>query len=71
MDMATGTADVAIMLSKELATLDATTAPHTVIGIDPSAKMLDVSTSKIFTQHARGPLPNWENIGMRLKCPSG
>ncbi|CAM9546888.1 unnamed protein product, partial [Sphacelaria rigidula] len=42
-DMATGTADVAIMLAQELAKLDAATSPQQpVIGIDPSANMLDV-----------------------------
>ncbi|CAN0437138.1 unnamed protein product, partial [Ectocarpus sp. 13 AM-2016] len=34
-DMATGTADVAIMISEELTKLE-------VIGIDPSARMLEV-----------------------------
>lgn len=51
-DMATGTADVAIMISEELAKLegapgDRGTIPGTVepevIGIDPSARMLEVS----------------------------
>lgn len=43
MDMATGTADVAIMMSKELIKLDASaTRQHPVIGIDPSANMLHV-----------------------------
>lgn len=48
--MATGTADVAIMIARELAKLetpDSGTVPGTVarvvVGIDPSANMLDVS----------------------------
>lgn len=45
--MATGTADVAIMISGELAKLESRgTAPGTVypevVGIDPSARMLEV-----------------------------
>lgn len=49
--MATGTADVAILISQELAKLESRggdTMPGSdvpaVIGIDPSANMLDVST---------------------------
>lgn len=48
--MATGTADVAILISQELAkleTLDSGTAPHAVVGIDPSTKMLDVSRRQV------------------------
>ena len=53
--MATGTADVAIMISQELAKLesrggDITPGADTpaVVGIDPSANMLDVSTPPCF-----------------------
>lgn len=47
--MATGTADVAIMISKEIVKLEAAkpapsgSTPSTIVGIDPSAKMLEVS----------------------------
>ncbi|CBN73982.1 Ubiquinone/menaquinone biosynthesis methyltransferase ubiE, putative [Ectocarpus siliculosus] len=53
-DMATGTADVAIMISEELAKLEGApegTIPGTVepevIGIDPSARMLEVGREKV------------------------
>lgn len=59
--MATGTADVAIMISEELARLQAAaegtvpgTVQHAVVGIDPSAEMLNVSRPR---RSASGPVP--------------
>mmetsp|Transcript_25478 Transcript_25478/g.35869 ORF Transcript_25478/g.35869 Transcript_25478/m.35869 type:complete len:283 (+) Transcript_25478:106-954(+) len=49
LDIATGTADVALMLSKEI-------PDGTVLGLDPSQKMLDVGIQKVKDQHLEGKI---------------
>jgi len=52
LDLATGTADVAILLAEAAAEIeagegDSSMAPTTVLGVDPSANMIDVGRDKV------------------------
>jgi demethylmenaquinone methyltransferase/2-methoxy-6-polyprenyl-1,4-benzoquinol methylase len=53
LDMATGTADVALQLVHDL---DSASHPTTVLGLDPSENMLSVGRSKIQTQNLQNKI---------------
>jgi len=47
LDLATGTADVAILLGKAAAKYSSATSSNTVLGLDPSQNMLNVGKTKV------------------------
>jgi len=50
LDLATGTADVAILLEKEYSTTKAVNSELRVLGIDPSKNMIEIGREKISSE---------------------